>query len=510
MFELLTGVLDHFAERAPQVRVLVAGDLMLDRYVTGRVSRVSPEAPVPVLHFAEQSARLGGAANVAANLRALGASVSLVGLIGADSAGDDLRAAAAGAGIDTRGVIATASRPTTVKTRMVSGQQQLLRIDTEHCHPIAPDDADALHAQVATRLDAVDAVLLSDYLKGTLTESLTRRIIADARSRALPVLVDPKGRSFTRYKGATAITPNRHELLQAVDWQDDSLDGLILAAGQLRSELGLDCILLTLSEHGMALIDEGASTRISALAREVFDVSGAGDTVIAAFTAGLAAGLTRGQAAELANVAAGVVVGKAGTATVTVDEIRAYAHATATPTSASKISGWEAAASRVKVWQAQGDRIVFTNGCFDLLHAGHVDYLEKARQLGDRLIVGLNTDASVSRLKGSARPFVAEGDRARVLAGLQSVDLVVPFPEDNPLELIRHLRPQVLAKGGDYTIEKIVGATDVQAAGGQVHVIPLVEGRSTTALAQRIQAPTKPEAVALNLRSLGLGSESAN
>lgn len=487
VFELLASVLERFEGRVSQLRVLVVGDLMLDRYLTGSVSRVSPEAPVPVLRFAHEKAKLGGAANVAANLTALGVSAELVGVTGSDGAGQELRELARSAGIDTEGVVTTPARHTTVKSRVVSGPQQLLRIDTEHNHPIDEAEAEAIYSRVESRLDAVDAVLLSDYHKGVLSESLVPRIIEAARARSRPVLVDPKGRSFGRYKGATGITPNRHELHQVVICQDDSLDSLVEAASELRADLDLDCILLTLSEHGMALIKAEGNERVNSLAREVFDVSGAGDTVIATFTAGLAAGLTRSKAAQLANVAAGVVVGKAGTATVTIDEIRAYAHAISVTDSASKIASWSDAASRIKVWKQQDERVVFTNGCFDLLHAGHVSYLEQARQFGDRLVVGLNTDDSVRRLKGASRPFVGEADRARVLAGLQSVDLVVSFSQDDPLELIKHLQPQVLVKGGDYRIDTIVGAAEVTAWGGDVRVIPFVDGRSTTELARKIR-----------------------
>jgi D-beta-D-heptose 7-phosphate kinase/D-beta-D-heptose 1-phosphate adenosyltransferase len=332
----------------------------------------------------------------------------------------------------------------------------------------------------------MDALILSDYAKGVLTRNLCRRLIETARARGLPVLVDPKGNNFSRYTGATLITPNRSELALATGNDVQDLDTLLSAGADLREALDLRLLVLTLSEQGMALIEPDGVHQIPAVARDVFDVSGAGDTVIATFAAGLAAGLGLVDTAHLANLAAGVVVGKVGTATITGKELLAAISGESALEQAAKICEPAAAREQVRRWQAGGEHVVFTNGCFDLLHVGHVTYLERARRYGHRLVVGLNTDGSVRRLKGPERPLIRQGDRARVLAALASVDAVVLFDEDTPLNLIERLHPDVLAKGADYREDQVVGAAQVKSWGGRVVLVPLVEDRSTTGIIERM------------------------
>lgn len=467
-------------------RVLVVGDLMLDRYLWGQVQRISPEAPVPVVHLSRETATAGGAANVARNLAALGLRVEVAGVTGEDDGRTRLLAELARCGVDAEAVLAVGDRGTTVKTRVVGNHQQMIRIDEEHAGPLATADRERLLAAVTHRLTGAAVLVLSDYAKGVLGPALCRALIEAARASGVPVLVDPKGRDFTRYAGATLVTPNRAELALATGAEAANLGALLAAGRELRQQLGLTLLVVTLSEHGMALISAEGERLIPAVAREVFDVSGAGDTVIAAFAAGLAAGLDHTDTAHLANLAAGVVVGKVGTAPITADELLAAISGEAALEQAAKVMPTPAAADQVRRWQAAGERVVFTNGCFDLLHVGHVTYLERARRYGHRLVVGLNTDRSVRALKGPDRPVIREDDRARVLAALASVDAVVLFDEDTPLDLIRHLRPDVLAKGADYREEEVVGAAEVKSWGGQVVLVPLVEDRSTTGIIRRL------------------------
>jgi len=470
-------------------RVLVAGDLMLDRYLWGQVSRISPEAPVPVLRLARQTEVAGGAANVARNLVGLGLEVSIAGVTGADAERESLLRLLAGQGIQTDCILVAARRRTTTKTRLIGNHQQMLRIDAEETEPLEAAVEQALLDAVVPRLAEVDALLLSDYAKGVLTGSLCARLIAAASERGLPVLVDPKGGDFGRYRGATLITPNRAELALATGAPDDNVDSLLTAAAALRAELGLEQVVLTLGELGLALVDgapEAGPRRIPAVAREVFDVSGAGDTVIATIAAGRAAGLDPIDSAHLANLAAGVVVAKVGTAAISAAELAAAISGEAALEQAAKVMDLETLLGRVQEWRDRGELVVFTNGCFDLLHVGHVTYLERARRHGQRLVVGLNTDRSVRALKGPQRPLIGQADRARVLAALAAVDAVVLFDEDTPLELIRRLQPDVLAKGADYREDEVVGAAEVRARGGQVVLLPLVDDRSTSGIIRRM------------------------
>jgi D-beta-D-heptose 7-phosphate kinase/D-beta-D-heptose 1-phosphate adenosyltransferase len=467
-------------------RVLVVGDLMLDRYLWGRVDRISPEAPVPVVRLQRETRTAGGAANVARNLTALGAKVVLSGVTGDDAGARRLLQDLAAEGVETGPVIASADRITTVKTRVIGDHQQMIRIDEEEALPLSRGQAEALIAAVLPDLASADALVLSDYAKGTLTERVCQTLIRAARAARVPVLVDPKATDFARYAGATLITPNRAELARATGVPARDLSALLAAAESLREALGLRWVVLTLGEGGIALVGPGGSHRIPALARDVFDVSGAGDTVIAALAAGMSAALDLRDAAHLANLAAGIVVGKVGTATVATGELLAAVSEEDAHEQAAKICTAEQALERVEQWRNAGERIVFTNGCFDLLHAGHVIYLERARRHGHRLVVGLNTDRSVRALKGPGRPVIDERDRALVLAALSSVDVVVLFDQDTPLELIRKLRPDTLAKGADYSEAEVVGADAVRSWGGQVILVPLVEDSSTTGIIRRL------------------------
>ncbi|MBK5967279.1 MULTISPECIES: bifunctional D-glycero-beta-D-manno-heptose-7-phosphate kinase/D-glycero-beta-D-manno-heptose 1-phosphate adenylyltransferase HldE [Thiorhodovibrio] len=467
-------------------RLLVVGDLMLDRYLWGEVQRISPEAPVPVLRLRRESEVAGGAANVARNLAALGLRVELAGVTGQDGERERLLALLAEAGIETGAVLATSERGTSTKTRAIGNHQQMLRIDAEETAPLSAALEDALFAAIRQRLGDVDGLLLSDYAKGVLSGGLCQRLIAAARKLGKPVWIDPKGRDFDRYRGASLLTPNRAELAEVLGLTSGNVDALLDGAAQLRESLTLDALVVTLGEHGMALIQPDGRRQLPARAREVFDVSGAGDTAIAVLAAAVIVGLPLSDAVALANLGAGVVVGRIGTAQLSAAELLAAMEDAYSATQQAKILTLGALLERLHQWRDQGERIVFTNGCFDLLHAGHVSYLEQARQHGRRLIVGLNSDDSVRALKGPQRPMMPEADRARVLAALAAVDAVVLFGEETPLELIRAIRPDVLVKGADYRPEQVVGADEVQRHGGQLVLIPLLPDRSTSDLVARL------------------------
>lgn len=476
------SLLDRLAGR----RVLVVGDVMVDEFLWGEIERISPEAPVPVLEERSRHTTLGGAGNVVANLVALGCTVGIGSVVGDDAPGRELRAVLTGLGADVRALVADPDRPTPVKTRVIARHQQLVRIDREVREPVPAWAEAKLLAAVEGCLSGCGAVVLSDYGKGVVTDSLVAGITAAARAAGVPVVGDPKGRDYGRYHGVTLLTPNRKEAAEATGLSLDDTEQVAAAGARLMEIVGSEAMLVTLSEEGMALFRRGAAPLIlPTQAREVFDVTGAGDTVVATLAAALAAGAELAAAAELANMAAGVVVAKVGTATATPVEIRAFAGALTDP-AASKLCSREEAVRVASVLHAAGRRVVFTNGCFDLLHVGHIRYLQRARGLGDCLILGLNSDASVRRLKGARRPLIGEGDRAHVLAALACIDHVVLFDDDTPLDLIRAIRPDVLVKGGDYTREQVVGHEVVEEAGGRVELIPVVEGASTTRIVERI------------------------
>ncbi len=480
-----TAVEGRFGGRS----VLVVGDLMLDRYLWGSVRRISPEAPVPVVHLQRRTENPGGAANVALNLRGLGLSVSLAGLIGNDEEGARLTALIATAGIDDSGIVVVQGRPTACKTRIIGEHQQMLRIDVEDTSPFPEETAATLLAQTQSLLARQPAaVILSDYGKGALTPELCQAVITTARMIGIPVLVDPKGQDYTRYRGATLVSPNRAELALATGIASNDLGALLQAGEPLRAILDLRYLLVTLGDQGMTLLDGTTATHLPAIAKEVYDVSGAGDTVVATVAAGLVAGLPILDALRLANVAAGVVIGKVGTTPIGAAELAlaiSHDHALA---QSEKIRTLPELLAQITRWRASGDRIVFTNGCFDLLHLGHVTYLARARQAGQRLVVGLNTDRSVRALKGASRPIVPEYGRARVLAALAVVDAVILFEEETPIDLIRAVRPDVLAKGADYREDQVVGGGEVKAHGGRVYLVPLEENHSSSDLIERIRA----------------------
>ncbi|HKM14610.1 MAG TPA: bifunctional D-glycero-beta-D-manno-heptose-7-phosphate kinase/D-glycero-beta-D-manno-heptose 1-phosphate adenylyltransferase HldE [Marinospirillum sp.] len=460
-----------------QATILVAGDVMLDRYWQGATHRISPEAPVPVVKVQTQDDRLGGAANVALNLVSLGAGASLVGIVGQDANAQLLDTRLDQLGIKTL-FDRSENQPTITKIRIMSRNQQLIRLDFEEKLEAGQSLLDAFKDGLKT----TDLVILSDYAKGTLSQ--VQQMIQMARQAGKRVLVDPKGQDFSIYRQASVLTPNLSEFEAVVGVCKDEAE-LEIKGEQLRSELALEALLITRSEKGMTLIREGlAPLHLPTRAQEIYDVTGAGDTVIAVLGLALASGHDFPEAMMLANLAAGLVVAKPGTATVSLGEIYTALHSD-TLLEYGVIDA-KRLAKLVAIAKTKGEKVVFTNGCFDLLHAGHVAYLEEAHKLGDRLIVAVNSDASVSRLKGASRPINALDNRMRVLAGLQSVDWVVPFEEDTPAKIIAQLMPNVLVKGGDYQVESIAGADTVLAAGGEVKVLTFVDGVSTTAMVRSI------------------------
>lgn len=479
----LASRLDQFIDR----RVLCVGDLMLDRYVYGRVERISPEAPIPVLHTQRETATLGGAGNVVRNIAALGGEVDIVGVIGKDQTGDDVTEEFNALPGVTAHLLTDPSRPTTQKTRYVADRQQLLRADYENATPILLDIEQKLLEQISASMKDCKAVILSDYAKGVLTPKVISETIRLAREAGKIIIVDPKGRDFARYSGATYLTPNRKELSEAVGKKITSTAIAEAEARALMNEMHIDNILVKLGSEGVCLVCKNQpALHLQTKAREVFDVSGAGDTVAATLALALASDFTPSEAAELANTAGSLVVGKVGTASVTRDEIaRELMHGKARLAN-DKIVGFASIADIAERWRKMGLKVGFTNGCFDLLHPGHISLLNQARASCDKLVVGLNSDASIKRLKGQARPIQNETARSAVLASLSDVDQVVIFGEDTPLELIKTLRPDVLIKGADYTIDNVVGATEVQGWGGKVVLAQIIEGQSTTSTIARM------------------------
>lgn len=463
--------------RFADARVLVVGDIMLDRYWHGATARISPEAPVPVVKVGEIEDRPGGAANVALNLAALGAVVSLAGITGDDEAAAVLESRLQAAGVAPQ-LQRNPQLPTITKLRVISRQQQLIRMDFEETLKLPA----GVELVGDAALQQAGVLVLSDYAKGTLADP--QALIQRAKARQLPVLVDPKGNDFHKYRGATLLTPNLGEF-EAVVGHSASEAELVVKAETLIRELDLQALLITRGEQGMSLIRLGApELHLPAQAREVFDVTGAGDTVIATLAAALAAGESLSHAVALANLAASIVVGKLGTATVSAVELQRLLR---------REQGGDRGVLTVEQLQvlreearAIGETVVFTNGCFDILHAGHVTYLEQARARGDRLIVAINDDASVTRLKGPGRPINPVDGRMAVLAGLEAVDWVVSFSEDTPENLLHRIQPDVLVKGGDYSREQVVGWQIVEGYGGRVDVLSHVEGCSTTAIVERV------------------------
>ena len=470
---------------------LVIGDLMLDRYLIGDVQRISPEAPVPVVLLKQTNERAGGAANVAANLAGLGINTHIAGLVGKDAQASTLLSLLKEMGVETAGVIESEHRPTVAKTRIMSGQQQIVRLDQESATPLNAIEKKQLQLQISQQLKAKPAiVILSDYAKGVLSDEICKSIIKECHHLKIPVIADPKGRDYSKYFGATALTPNKKETAEACGISQDDNEALLFAANQLRKTLHLAFLAVTRGEEGISLLDHDAGDEtthhIAATAKQVFDVSGAGDTVIATLAAGLMYGLTPFNALQLANTAAGIVVGKVGTVPISQQELIEALMAKSANEQVNKIVNLDQLMSKVEAWHKQKQRIVFTNGCFDLLHAGHVTYLEAAKKTGDKLVLGLNTDRSVSAIKGPTRPVIHEADRARVLAALEAVDAVILFDEDTPLNLINAIKPNVIVKGSDYTEAQVVGGAEVKSWGGKVVLIDVVPGRSTSGILEKI------------------------
>lgn len=464
--------------------ILVVGDVMLDRYWHGDTSRISPEAPVPVVHVQTIEERAGGAGNVALNLASLGTNVNLLGLCGNDWAANQLEKILEAAGVNVH-LLRLENVPTTVKLRILSLHQQLIRLDFEE--KLQQTEGQQLLAQYEKLMIDSDAIILSDYSKGALLDAPA--LIQLARQHHIPVLADPKGNNFSRYHGATLITPNRREFEAVVG--ECANDAILVERGMnLIAEHDFKALLITRGEQGMTLLrPQHPPVHLPAQARDVFDVTGAGDTVIAVLAAALAAGENLESAAQLANAAAGIVVGKLGTATVTTSELRNNLQNQ--HTDCRGVFHEDQLAILIENAKAAGERIVMTNGCFDIIHAGHVSYLEQAKSLGDRLVVAINDDASVQRLKGSERPLNSLENRMTVLSALSMVDWVVPFSEDTPERLITRFMPHTLVKGGDYQVEEIAGSQAVLTNGGQVKILDFVPGCSTTGLVEKIRQHAK-------------------
>lgn len=461
-------------------RVVCLGDVMLDRFLYGDASRLSPEAPVPVVRLARTQSMAGGAGNVARNIMALGGEAALIALVGADPEADELTSLLGAAAY----LLPNPARRTTVKLRVIAGRQQIVRVDEEERREADAAEAVAIKGALASALEGAAALILSDYGKGVLTPPVIRAAVAAARARGIPCLADPKGRDFARYAGVTCLTPNANELAEATGMPVASDAECEAAARAVLAAVEVGAVLATRSEKGMMLVRRDApAITVPAMAREVFDVSGAGDTVIATLALSVAAGLPLEGAMRAANAAAGVVVAKLGTATCSAAELD---HALRELDGASgEILSWHAAQRLAQSWRDQGLVVGFANGCFDILHAGHTRMLRAARAACDRLIVALNDDPSVSRLKGAGRPVNALEDRGAVMAALAAVDAVIAFPQDTPLEAILALRPDRLFKGSDYTIDQVVGAPEVASWGGRTVLLDLLPGRSTTGILTR-------------------------
>jgi len=488
MFQDVLFVKSAILHRFPHQHILVVGDVMLDRYLRGTANRISPEAPVPVVHLSQSTHSLGGAANVAHNLSALGAAVALVGLVGNDAHGALFRETCREKGIDDAFLVAVEGFCTVTKTRILADDRQLLRLDEEVTGPRPPEDTERLWAAVQASMEArrPDALILSDYAKGVCSPEFCARVIAYCRSIQVPVYVDPKGRNFDKYKGATAVKPNRveiHELALAMNWE---WQGPVVAAKRLLDHLDLEFVAVTLGAQGMAIVHREGVHEMPTVAREVFDVSGAGDTVIATLVTALSSGVGLIDSAALANVAAAEVVAHIGSIAIASEDLLVAVQAQNRVFGSRKLYTLEEIGTLVSAWRKAGLKVALTNGCFDLLHAGHVRLLEDSAAQSDRLIVALNADDSITRLKGAGRPLMPEEQRVAVLSALECVDAVVVFEDDTPLQVIEAVRPDLLIKGGDYTVSTVVGAEVVLASGGKVILVPLVKHVSTSRLVNKI------------------------
>lgn len=468
-----------------QPHILVIGDLMIDHYLWGGCERISPEAPVQVVDIARETTVLGGAGNVVNNLVTLGARVSVAGVIGDDENGLELTKMLSSLGASCEGLVIQEGRKTSKKSRIIASNQQILRYDKESKESIEELSAQKLIAYVLRIIDQCDMVILSDYGKGVITEAVAQGVITCAKTKDKKVLVDPKGKDYRKYSGAYLLTPNKKEASEATGItikDDETLREALLG---LKSTCNLQCSMITLSEDGIAIYDE-SMRRYPTVAKEVFDVTGAGDTVIASLSFALSCGLSIDEAAPFANHAAAVVVGKIGSATVTLDEIETYESSLHQSSSDTHIKSQTEIVAIAQRFKREGKRVVFTNGCFDILHVGHVKYLQEAKSYGDVLIVGLNSDSSVRELKGPTRPVNPQNDRAYILAALESVDYVVMFSDETPYELIKSISPDILVKGGDYEGKSVVGAEFAS----ELRLVEFVDGKSTTATIARINEGT--------------------
>jgi D-beta-D-heptose 7-phosphate kinase / D-beta-D-heptose 1-phosphate adenosyltransferase len=465
--------------------ILVIGDLMIDHYLWGGCERISPEAPVQVVDIARETTVLGGAGNVINNLVTLGAQVNVCGVIGDDENGIELSAMLEKIGVESSGLIPQSKRKTSKKSRIIASNQQILRYDKESKEAIDSSSEKEVIAYVEKVISLCDIVILSDYGKGVITDTVAQGVIAAAKRSGKKVLVDPKGKDYRKYRGAYLLTPNKKEASEATGMIIKDEESLKQALLSLKETCALECSMITLSEDGIAIYDE-SMRRFPTVAKEVYDVTGAGDTVIASLSFALSSGLSIDEAAPFANHAAAVVVGKIGSATVTLSEIEEYESSLHQSTSEMHIKSKEEIYLLTDRLKKEGKKVVFTNGCFDILHVGHVKYLQEAKSYGDVLIVGLNSDSSVRELKGPTRPVNSEADRAYILAALESVDFVVLFSEETPYDLIKNIAPDILVKGGDYEGKAVVGAEFAK----ELRLVQFVNGKSTTATIARIHEGT--------------------
>lgn len=466
--------------------ILVIGDLMIDHYLWGSCDRISPEAPVQVVNVKKESSVLGGAGNVINNLVTLGSVVDVISVIGNDSVANELKSLLEKIDVPTSNLVVENNRKTSKKSRLIASQQQVLRYDMESIDDINENSHKQIIQTLEKNIDKYSSIILSDYGKGVLTTNLTKEIIKIANKNNIKVLVDPKGKDYSKYKGSYTLTPNKKEAMEAtnIDIKDES--SLIEALKSLKTQCELEVSLITLSEQGIAIFDDELTIKPT-VAREVYDVTGAGDTVIASIAFALGNNLDIKDSIYFANLAAGVVVGKIGSATTTLDEIYEYEYSLHKSNSTSHIKTFDEIKTLSSKLHNQGKKIVFTNGCFDILHVGHVKYLEVAKSYGDVLILGLNADSSVKKLKGPTRPINTQDDRAYILASLESVDYVVIFEEETPYELIKLIKPHVLVKGGDYEGKEVVG----QDIADELKLVQFVDGKSTTNTIKRIQENEK-------------------
>ena len=480
--------LKSILRRLKDISILVVGDLMIDEYLWGKTERISPEAPVQVVEISNHNRTPGGSGNVVTNLIPYCQKVYVAGVIGKDQSGQWLCEDLAKKGADVETIINSPKHYTSLKSRVLAASQQIIRIDHEHKRSLEQDLEDELFNKISALLPKVKAVLISDYNKGLFGGNLSQRVIEAAKKANIPVVADPKGMDYKRYRGATAITPNMSELAQALGAEKIDQDNIVESGWVLAKNLDLEALLVTRSEEGLSLFNTKSSKHkhIPTHARDVYDVTGAGDTVLALFGACLAIGEDFSTAARLANMAAGIVVAKVGAAHVKPAELANLVEREWSDSASRKITTLEDFVSLIPQIRMENKRIVFTNGCFDLLHVGHIKYLQAARNQGDLLIVGLNSDVSIQRLKGENRPLISENDRAHILSALDCVDFVIIFGTDTPIELIEAIKPDMLAKGADYSRETVVGYEFVESYGGQVVLVDLIEGHSTSNLIDKI------------------------